>query len=460
MTNYLASLIQPEFMQGLTVMTVSFLLPLRRERNWSGRLAALLSAAFLIGGGLGALGGAMGYQTGMDLMYRSAASPEGAGLTVLFLAVYFGIPLLLSCLFFHLCAGLDWPDSLYGMACAYAAQHIAFCLPTLLWGEFQRGNAASFLFNWLVILLTGWACNAVFARRLHREGCYRVGRRKAVFTAGMVIFIALALNYVARIIDGLTRLSAGASGQSIIYGICLVYDLLSCLFVLWLQTEQRREVDLQSDVETERRLRRQLQEQYELSRENIGIINQKCHDIKHQIAALRMVRDRAEQDAGLREIEQAVLIYDAVTQTGNEVLDTVLTEKSLLCERGKISWTCMADGHLLDFMSPVDLYTLFGNALDNAIEGSRTVQDPEQRNVAVTVRRRHGAAFIQVENYFDHPIVLEGGLPLTTKGDKDSHGYGLKSIRMIVERYGGTMSVSAEDDIFRLSVLIPQPEAA
>ena len=459
MMDYLSNLILPEFTQSLTAMTVFFLLTLRREQNWCGRLAVLLAVALLTGGVLGAWGNLMDYQSELEAIFASAAVPGRVGLSVLFLVGYFGVPLLLSCLFFHLCAGLNWPDSLYGMACAYAAQHISFCLSTALWGEFQRGDAVAFLLNWLVILLTGWACRAAFARRLCREGRYQVGRRKAVFTAGMVLFIALALNYVARIIDGLTRLSTGASGQSVIYSICLVYDLLSCLFVLWLQTEQRREVDLQSDVETERRLRRQLQEQYELSRENIGIINQKCHDIKHQIAALRLVRDRAEQDAGLREIEQSVLIYDAVAQTGNEVLDTVLTEKSLLCERGQISWTCMADGRLLDFMSPVDLYTLFGNALDNAIEGSRTLQDPEQRNVAVTVQERHGAAFIQVENYFDHPILLEGGLPRTTKEDRGSHGFGLKSIRTVVERYGGTMSVATEDGIFLLSILVPRPTA-
>ncbi len=204
-------------------------------------------------------------------------------------------------------------------------------------------------------------------------------------------------------------------------------------------------------------LRRQLQEQYEFSKENIDIINQKCHDLKHQIAALRLVRDRREQDAGLEEIERSVLIYDAVSKTGNEVLDTVLTEKSLLCERAHISWTCMAQGKLLDFMSPVDIYTLFGNALDNAVEGSCTVRDMARRSVAVTVLNRHGAAFIQIENYFDGALTMENGLPHTTKADERSHGFGIKSIQSITERYGGTMNISTEDGIFLLSVLIPIP---
>ena len=55
-------------------------------------------------------------------------------------------------------------------------------------------------------------------------------------------------------------------------------------------------------------------------------------------------------------------------RTGNEILDTILTEKSLICENSGIHINCVADGSLLAFMNPVDLYTLFGNALDNAIE--------------------------------------------------------------------------------------------
>ena len=444
MSLYLYYLFRPDFMQAMMVMTAVFLLPLRRERHWGRRLFCAILVAFLVEGGLGMLNSQIYGQNG-DL-------PVTAG-SLLSLIVYMGAPLAASLLTFRLCAGLSWTDALYGMACAYAAQHMSFCVCTALWGEFYQGDTLSFWANWLVILVVGVVCYYAFARRLPRDGRYHAGRRKALFTAGMVLFIALVLNYAARLIEGFGESAEG----SVVYSICMIYDLLSCLFILWLQTEQRREVALQSDVETERRLRRQLQEQYEFSKENIDIINQKCHDLKHQIAALRMVRDRREQDAGLEEIERSVLIYDAVSKTGNEVLDTVLTEKSLLCERDHISWTCMAQGKLLDFMSPVDIYTLFGNALDNAVEGSCTVRDMARRSVAVTVLNRHGAAFIQIENYFDGALTMENGLPRTTKADERSHGFGIKSIRSIAERYGGTMNISTEDGIFLLSVLIPIP---
>lgn len=117
----------------------------------------------------------------------------------------------------------------------------------------------------------------------------------------------------------------------------------------------------------------------------------------------------------------------------------------------------MAEGKLLDFLSPVDMYTLFGNALDNAIEASMSLPE-EVRNVSVTVRRQMGSVFIQVENYFSRPLRMEGGKLLSTKKDAVNHGYGLESIRQVAARYGGTVDISTQEDIFTLSILLPLPQ--
>ncbi|MGM9593006.1 MAG: ATP-binding protein [Candidatus Onthomonas sp.] len=431
MKDLFALLVRPDFMQGMLLACCLFLIPLKRRQNWQRRLAAVLTLSLLTGAGLSML-------------------VQQVGFTVLTTMLYYLSPLAAGWLLIYLCADLPVTDALYGVSCAYAAQHMAFCTIVVFGGEHVYPMPLRrTLAEWAVHLVVLGLCYLLFARRLPIQGRYQVSPSKAVVTAGIVLFIAMVLNRIVR--------EVWQTADPTVYSICMAYDFFSCLFVLWLQAEQRREVSLLAAVETERRLRLQTQEQYELSRENIDLINRKCHDLKHQIAALRFVDGREEREASLREIENSVMIYDSVAKTGNEVLDTVLTEKSLLCERNGISWTCMADGHLLDFISPVDLYTLFGNALDNAIEGSLEVPDREQRNVAVTVQSRHGAAFIQVENYFAHPIQLEHGMPRTTKPDAENHGFGVSSIRSVAQRYGGTMDISAEDGIFLLSVLIPIP---
>ena len=149
------------------------------------------------------------------------------------------------------------------------------------------------------------------------------------------------------------------------------------------------------------------------------------------------------------------MIYDSIVKTGNEVLDTVLTEKSLLCEKEHITMTCVADGSKLGFMDAVDLYTIFGNALDNAIESALTIPDPERRVIAVTVYTRSSLLLIQLENYYEGSLTFADGLPVTTKEHNGYHGYGMKSIRFTAEKYGGVVTVNTADNLFILRISIP-----
>lgn len=331
-------------------------------------------------------------------MYFSAM-PEHFTAWHFFFLPYYLPPLLCGWLLFRVCTTLSAWETVYGTACAYAAQHIAFCVTTILFGELSAMIPVSiYPLLWAVNLLITVVCALLFGRNLPRDSVYGVSRRQALVTSALVLVVALLLNLAIR---GLGMYYNNPA----LYALGLIYDMLCCVLILWLQLEQRVEVDWRVQAETERRLRGQMQEQYKLSRANVELINRRCHDLKHQIAALRLERDPAAQEEGLRDMERAVMIHDCASQTGNEVLDTVLTRQSLVCEENHISWTCMADGSLLDFMTPVDLYTLFGNALDNAVESVRQIDDPKRRTVAVTVCRQHGAVLIQIENYYAHAIV-------------------------------------------------------
>lgn len=150
-------------------------------------------------------------------------------------------------------------------------------------------------------------------------------------------------------------------------------------------------------------------------------------------------------------------IYDSIIQTGNEVLDAILTEKKLYCETHQITMTCMADGAQLSFLDPVDLYIIFGNALDNAIESVVHLADPDKRVISVSVRAKSGLAILRFENYYDRPLQFKDGLPQTTKERKEEHGFGLKSIRHILEKYGGRMTIHPDGELFVLSASIPIP---
>ena len=436
--------IQPDFMQVICLCTGVFVLPLEHVPHWKRRYVCLSLTAVLVYGAMSAvIRDFYSIFTGpADFLSGIAASGPLQSIPYLIgVALYYLMPLAASYALLRVCTPLPWQDVLYGTTCSYAVQHISFCASVIVFG----GVDVPWAGGWLLAILTAAAGYYLLAGRLPMNGAYRVSTRKALAMAAIIFTIGMLMNIPARWLQE-------SQENAYFYVICMGYDFLSCVFILWSQTEQRREVDLQASIRAEQRLRLQMQEQYDLSRENIDLVNRKCHDLKHQIAALRFVHDPKERDAGLEEIEQAVLIYDSVAKTGNEVLDTVLTEKSLICEQSSISWTCMADGEILSFITPVDLYTLFGNALDNAIEASARIPDPECRHVAVTVRKHHGAAFIQVENYCVKPPQFRDGLPLTTKSDVQNHGFGVGSIREIAQRYGGTMDITLREN--------PSPEAS
>lgn len=251
--------------------------------------------------------------------------------------------------------------------------------------------------------------------------------------------------------------SAFRGGRYDLYLVTQVSLLCCSLVILFVQffitqqflEEQKKEVLL--------RVSQQRAEQYKVTKEMIDIINIKCHDLKHQLMALQ--GSGGVDPEYLAKLSESISIYSAVTATGNDALDTVLTDKSLLCSKNNIQLTYIASGKDIDFLSASDVYSLFGNALDNAIEYVMGLPE-EKRVIKLFVGRRDAFIRVTVSNYFEGPPPrLVDGLPQTTKGDTAYHGYGMKSIKQITEHYGGNMTVVVEGKMFTLSILFPrQPE--
>jgi hypothetical protein len=195
--------------------------------------------------------------------------------------------------------------------------------------------------------------------------------------------------------------------------------------------------------------------QYQLSKDTIDVLNQKYHDLKHQITFLRQESDRNKRNNILDTMESEIMNYEAQNKTGNAVLDTILTSKTIYCQNKGITFTCVADGSLLGFLEVNDLCALFGNALDNAIESVEHIADASSRLIHLSVSRSRGMLSVRVENYFDGEIEFEDELPKTTKGNPNFHGYGLKSIRHITQQYGGLFHAGTKENWFVLGLLFP-----
>lgn len=199
---------------------------------------------------------------------------------------------------------------------------------------------------------------------------------------------------------------------------------------------------------------------YQRSQDSIDMVNRKYHDLKHQITVLRSEIEEAQKLECLDQIEHEIRLYETQNQTGNKVLDAIVTSKSAYCLEHGIVFTCVADGAALDFLSLEEVSALFGNAMDNAIEAVWRLEDPDQRIINLSVSQKKGFLRIRVENRCIPDLVVKKGLPATSKEDTGLHGYGLKSIKATAEKYGGSVTCSAEDGWFTLGILIPRPAAA
>lgn len=227
---------------------------------------------------------------------------------------------------------------------------------------------------------------------------------------------------------------------------------------MYLENELFKKSEMRQELELMDILWKKNKEQYQLAKENIAVINQKVHDLKHQIRAIRNA-SKEDVDRYLEEVEDSVQIYESIVQTGNEVLDTILTEKSLYCKSKGIQVSCVADGIQMKFMNTVDLYAILGNAIDNAIEEVEKFQEKEKRQIDVLIYRQQQLLAINVINPLKGQLQYEGGLPITTKSDRKIHGFGLRSIQYILKKYDGFMNVTEEDGIFTLMMLVPIPVA-
>lgn len=198
-------------------------------------------------------------------------------------------------------------------------------------------------------------------------------------------------------------------------------------------------------------------DQYRNYQDSLELIHMKYHDLKHQIAGLRAETDDQRRKKWLDALEEEISAFGTVNKTGNQVLDTVLAAKIFHCRNNNIQITCIADGKALDFMHVTDLCSVFGNALDNAIENVVLIPEKEKRLIHVSVSSKKDFVFIKIENYCETEIKKNAQqLIHTTKADKQNHGFGLKSICYVIEKYEGSVTFELNNSWFELNILIPK----
>ena len=239
---------------------------------------------------------------------------------------------------------------------------------------------------------------------------------------------------------GVNRLVVDSAVGNVYFDIaaCL-YAILCCVFALIIQFT----VTKWQQADTERLLTAQLftesKKQYEQWSVNAGMIKQWIHDIP-DISRVKAAVDRISPTA----------------RTGNDALDVLLRNMDDLCRRNNIELQCVAYADCLKVFDGMKLYFLFANAIDNAMESVSGIEDPEKRLIDISIRAFGDSASIHIWNYFKGPITFSEGLPVTNK-DRESHGFGMKSMQRIVDEFDGVMQAGTQGEVFNLDIMLPVP---
>lgn len=406
---------------NLWISCLMFLLPLRRKTHFKVRLILSGAVCVLI-------------LSGVYYLIENLTDWSYWGQVPLLFITYFSAVLI----FYNCVKGKGfglWYCGVWGTMTFLLVLETSYVLCSPLLGD---------LGNWLLKILFSVAVNVAIgltlARWMPEKGQYQIGPRQMV-SAWVFCIMSENLFIYAKVDQG-----------AALFNIVLQFY---CITLLYLQSALFKKSSMRKELETIQLLWHQQKGQYQLSKETIELINHKCHDLKHQVQAIRAVKDEKERETYLEKIEKSVQIYSAIVRTGNEILDTILTEKSLICENSGIHINCVADGSLLAFMNPVDLYTLFGNALDNAIEAVRKLESKEKRVIDIMLYERQSFLMLQIVNPMCGEVKFEDGLPLTTKAKNGYHGYGMKSMLHTIQKYEGHLTTEVKNGCFYFNVMLP-----
>lgn len=329
-------------------------------------------------------------------------------------------------------------ETLFYATTAYLIQHIPVTIYSTLISAGMPANVYIFFGIYVAAYVLAFFA---LVRRVWRE---EVDTSNAILLACAGISVLVIFSF-----EFLSTLNIQATAG--------LYQLFSCVIMLMLSFGFFRESKIKKEKEQLKLFLSAEQRHYDELRESMDIINIRCHDLKYKLLDLENQTDEQEHREMLGKIRDDVDFYSNINLTDCEPLNVIFADRQFTLTKNNIKFYYIGDGNALSFMQTHDVYSLFGNAIDNAIEYLQTVPDENKRIIYITISTLDGAVSVHIENYFEGKLVRDGAdCIISSKKDKAGlHGFGLKSIKYIAESYGGVTKVLCEGNSFSLNMIFP-----
>lgn len=240
------------------------------------------------------------------------------------------------------------------------------------------------------------------------------------------------------------------TGQSaVIYPLCIacIFSSLGCVcLVAYISDSMQNAYQLQH-----LKLQREYYQDKMKEEERIRAI---YHDMKNHLLVLENSQgsDAARQMA--QHLRSQIADYEDYVHTGNEFLDIILRDKAEKAREKKIDFSVAVELGGIDFVEPLDLSTLFGNGIDNAMEASEKLPE-DQRTILLKAGRVQNFLSVLIENRCKQEESSKNRR--TSKSDEFLHGFGISNMQKTAEKYGGQLITKSENEKFILKILIPIP---
>ena len=329
---------------------------------------------------------------------------------------------------------------------SYALQSLAFSLSTF---------CCSFLeVNSLYSLLASSFISAVIFILVYITGYFLIVRP---FNKNSEIYFNNLTSFLLAILTLCVTCGRMALGSVKILSdaqLLFIFTTLCVSLVLFIQFGLLKKSRVENEKRTIERLLHAEEARQSIHQETIDIINMKFHDLRYHLNKYRSAGGENANADFFADVAGAIENYDCTPDTGNSALNALLAEKLIYCNANDITLSYIIDASAIEHMSPSDISSLFGNALDNAIQ-SVVHEDKEKRIISISVRRHGDMGNIIISNYCARQPAMKDGLPLSS-GDSSIHGFGTRSIKYIAEKYCGNMIIDFRDNMFTLSIIMTE----
>ena len=365
--------------------------------------------------------------------------------------------ILLISMIIVVCLKIIYKDSIcQGIVCAEVHLMLVTSLPEIisipclqrLYGDAVLVEVDGVnMFRWEMYVFT------LIIRALVLTGIYMLVRnwryrfvRKDTLVVSLSFSIALAVN----MLSAYEYLNLGILSNSLVYIInifLVVSFVVSFLYSKNTVCIREQELKKQQTIE---RMNQQFSYYQERAKDEERV-RALYHDMKNHLLILER-QNSAETKQMVSDLRRRISDYEEYIHTGNEFLDVIIHDKAKKAKEQQIDFSAVLHFEDGGFIEPMDLSTIFGNALDNAIEASVKLP-PEQRLITVKARSIHGVLVIVFENH-----AAAGRMNGTSKEDGFLHGFGIPNIQKAVEKYNGECVIRQEDGKFVMKNIIPLPE--